>query len=146
MAAPPLGARLQRDLLLDAAAIRAGAEAVGDMNPLHHDETAAAASRYGELIASGAYTAALLAGLLSSGFNDQANDGSGQVGVDYQVRFRGPVRVNRLMRMEWVVSALEERRSGVLAHMTGQIVDTIDGSVVLSAELRVLYFTPKPPC
>ena len=146
MAAPPLGARLQRDLLLDAVAIRSGAEAVGDLNPLHHDETAAAASRYGELIASGAYTAALLAGLLSNGFEGQANDGSGQVGVDYQVRFRGPVRVNRLMRMEWVVSALEERRSGVLAHMLGQIVDTTDDAIVLSAELRVLYFTPGPAC
>ena len=144
MAAPPLGARLQRNLQLDAAAIRAGAAAVGDLNPLHHDEAVAAASRYGELIASGAYTSALLAGLLSARFEGQADDEGGQVGVQYQVRFRGPVRVNRPMRMEWVVSALEQRRSGVLAHMQGQIVDTTDEAVVLSAEIKVLYFTAKP--
>ena len=141
MAAPPLGARLQRDLRLDAAAIKAGAHMVGDLNPLHHDEAFAAASRYGELIASGAYTSGLLAGLLSVGFGEATENDHGHVGVDYHVRFRGPVRVDRLMRMEWVVAALEERRSGILATMAGQIIDTTDDATVLSAEMKLLYFT-----
>ena len=142
MAAPPVGARLERDLLLDAAAIRAGALMVGDHNPLHHDEAFAAASRYGELIASGAYTSGLLAGLLSIGFGEAAENDHGHVGVDYHVRFRGPVRVNRLMRMEWVVATLEERRSGIVATMEGRIIDTTDNATVLTAEMKLLYFTP----
>ncbi len=140
MAAPPVGARLERNLLLDAAAIRAGAHMVGDLNPLHHDEAFAAASRYGELIASGAYTSGLLAGLLSIGFEGATENENGHVGVDYQVRFRGPVRVDRLMRMEWVVTALEERRSGMVAIIAGRIIDTTDDATALSAEMKLLYF------
>ena len=127
--------------MLDAAAIRAGAHSVGDLNPLHHDEVFARKSRYGELIASGAYTSGLLAGLLSIGFGEAIEHDYGHVGVDYHVRFRGPIRVDRLMRMEWVVATLEERRSGILATMEGRIVDTTDNATVLSAEMKLLYFT-----
>ena len=141
MPAPPVGARLERDLVLNAAAIRAGAHSVGDLNPLHHDEVFAAKSRYGELIASGAYTSGILAGLLSIGFGEATENDYGHVGVDYHVRFRGPIRVDRLMRMEWVVAALEERRSGILASMEGRIIDTTDNATVLSAEMKLLYFT-----
>ena len=140
MAAPPVGARVERELRLGAAAIRAGATMVGDMNPLHHDEAVAAASRFGELIASGAHTSALLAGMLGSGFGDEAKDGRGQVGLEYRVQFLGPVRVGRGMRMEWVVAAHEQRRSGTIARMEGRVVDAEDGGVAIAAELAVLYF------
>ena len=113
---------------------------VGDMNPLHHDDAAAAASRFGELIASGAHTAALLAGMLGSGFGDEGKDGLGQVGVDYQVQFRRPVRLDHEMRMEWVVTAHEPRRAGTLARMEGRIVDVESGKDAVTAELSVLYF------
>ena len=56
MAAPPLGARLQWNLRLDAAAIKAGAQIVRNLNPLRHDQ------------AIGPYTSGLLAGLVSTGF------------------------------------------------------------------------------
>ena len=140
MAAPPVGARVERVLRLDAAAIKAGARAVGDMNPLHHDDAAAAASRFGELIASGAHTSALLAGMLSLGFGDEGEDGRGQVGVDYHIEFRRPVRVDREMRMTWVVMAHEQRRSGTMARMEGSIVDVEDGRPAVTATLNVLYF------
>ena len=141
MAAPPIGARMERDLLLDADAIRAGARLVGDMTPLHHDPPFAAASRYGEMIASGAHTSALLAGILSNGFDDEANDGRPMVGVDYKVSFRGPVRVSRGMRMDWIVMAHEPHRSGVIARLEGRIVDAETAAVALTAEMTVLYFT-----
>ena len=143
MAAPPIGARMSRDLRLDADAIRAGALQVGDKNPLHHDAAFAAASRYGELIASGAYTSALLAGLLSEGFGDENENGFGHVGVEYKVSFRGPVRVDRLLRLEWLVVAVEPRRSGTRACLEGRIIDTVDGATALSAEMTILYFGPR---
>lgn len=142
MAAPPVGARLTRELRLDADAIRATALQVGDLNPLHHSAEFAAASRFGELIASGAYTSGLLAGILSEGFGDEAADGCGHVGVDYKVRFKGPVRVDRLMRLDWVVAAVETRRSGVMARLEGSITDTTDDAVAVSAEMLLFYFAP----
>ncbi len=139
MSAPPVGTRIERPLRLDAAAIKAGATTVGDMNPLHHDDALAAASRFGELIASGAHTAAILAGILGTGFGDE--DGRGQVGVDYHVQFRRPVRVDHEMRMAWVVAAHEPHRSGTLVRMEGSIVDAADGKAALTATLSVLYFS-----
>lgn len=140
MAAPPVGARLSREICFDAAAIRATALHVGDKNPLHHSDDIAAGSRFGELIASGAYTSGLLAGLLSEGFGDESADGKGHVGVDYKVRFIAPVRVDRLMSFEWMVAELEPRRSGTLARLEGSIVDTISGTLAVSAEMKLLYF------
>lgn len=140
MAAPPVGARLSREIRLDAAAIRTTALHVGDLNPLHHSVEFAAASRFGELIASGAYTSGLLAGLLSEGFGDEAADGLGHVGVDYRVRFIGPVRVDRLMRSDWTVIGVEPRRFGTLARLEGRIVDTTDGAIAVSADMTLLYF------
>ena len=92
------------------------------------------------LIASGAYTSGLLAGLLSEGFGDESADGKGHVGVDYKVRFIAPVRVDRLMSFEWTVADLEPRRSGTLARLEGCIVDTTSGTVAVSAEMMLLYF------
>ncbi|GEM_PF-5495371 len=140
MSAPPVGARLVKEIRFDAEAIRATALHVGDKNPLHHDDDVAASSRFGELIASGAYTSGLLAGLLSEGFGDEAADGKGQVGVDYKARFIGPVRVDRLMRFEWTVAELEPRRSGTIARLEGRIVDTTTDTVAVSAEMTLFYF------
>jgi acyl dehydratase len=136
---PPVGARIAHDLLLDAAAIKAGARAIGDMNPLHHDEAFAAASRFGELIASGAHTGALLVGMLGSAFGNDSTEGSGLVGVDYSVQFRAPVRVNRAMRMEWEVAAVEPRRKGAIVRMDGRIVDAETAAPALIAKLTMLY-------
>ncbi|WP_158747861.1 MaoC/PaaZ C-terminal domain-containing protein [Acidisphaera sp. L21] len=140
MAAPRVGSRLERLLKLDAAGIKSGAQFVGDMNPLHHDDTQAAASRYGELIASGAHTSALLAGMLGSGFGDEGSDLRGQVGVDYRVQFRRPIRIDREMRMEWVVVAHEAHGSGTMARLEGRVVDIDSGKVAIEATLSVLYF------
>ena len=145
MAAPAVGSRTSRELRLDAEAIKATALQVGDRNKLHHSDAFAAASRFGELIASGAYTSGLLAGLLSEGFGEVDDDGYGHVGVEYKVRFIGPVRVDRLMRLEWEVMALEPRRSGTLARLAGRITDTTDGKIAVAAEMTLLYFgAPRP--
>ena len=145
MAAPPVGARLFCELRLDADAIRATALSVGDHNPLHHSDAVAARSRFGELIASGAYMSGRLAGLLSEGFGDEAADGYGHVGVEYETRFIGPVRVDRLLRLEWEVASLEPRRSGTLARLDGRVVDTTDGKTAVAAVMTLLYFGPPRP-
>ena len=83
-----VGDRVEEEFSLDAAAIRAGAQLVGDFNLLHHDETFAASSRFGDLIASGAHTSALFAGLTTKRFGKK--DGGRGVGVDYSVHSSHP--------------------------------------------------------
>jgi acyl-CoA thioesterase FadM len=60
--------------------------------------------------------------------------------MEYTVKFRAPIRVDRPMRMEWVVTSVQPARSGQIARMAGRIVDAADGTTALTAELVVLYF------
>jgi hypothetical protein len=61
-AAARVGERFTRRASFDADSIRKFATLCGDHNPLHHDERAAAASRFGTLIASGPHVVALMMG------------------------------------------------------------------------------------
>ncbi len=140
MPIPDIGAHVERDLVLDPAAIRAGAELVGDANPLHHDEAFAARSRYGGLIASGAHTAALLAGLATRGFGEERDDGPGAVGVDIAARFVAPIRAMQRLRLRWQITGHEPRRSGTLVRLEGGIADADTGAPLLTATMTVLYF------
>lgn len=139
VAVPPVGTRIEQGLMLDEAAIRAGATLIGDLNPLHHDAAYAASTRFGGLIASGAHTAALLAGMIGARLvQDSAKVGT-VVGMDYRVQFRAPVPVDRAMRMEWVVTAVEPRRSGHRVRLTGRIADADSGAVAIEAEMTCLF-------
>lgn len=133
-----VGARIERELSLDAGAIRAGAASVGDENPLHHDEAFAARSRFGGLIASGAHMAGLLCGLAAKGFGPPDPNGRGGVGVDYSVRFLAPVRAGRSLRMEWVVAAVEPKARGKIARLEGRIVDVADDATLMAATMTAL--------
>ncbi|OKO83626.1 MaoC family dehydratase [Bradyrhizobium sp. AS23.2] len=141
MSVPEVGDRTEQELLLDVATIRAGAHLVGDFNPLHHDETVAASSRFGGIIASGAHTSALLAGLATRGFGKKSADDRGGVGVDYSVQFLAPALAGRTFRMEWSVATLERRKSGTIGRLEGKIVDTTDDVTVLTGKMTVLYFS-----
>lgn len=144
MAAPPVGTRITQDLLLDADAIRAGARLVGDFNPLHHDAALAATTRFGGLIASGAHSSALLAGIVSILLTERGFGPA--VGMDYAVQFVRPVHVGQAMRMEWVVTAITPARSGNIAVLEGQITDPRDGKPALTARMRCLFFAaPASP-
>ena len=140
MAAFAVGTRIEQELTLDEAAIRAGARLVGDMNPLHHDAAFAAASRFGGLIASGAHTAALLSGFAATGFDPPAKNGRGSVGVDYGVAWRAPVRAGQRLRLEWTVTAIEPKRAGAIGRLEGRIADAADGATLLAGRMTVLIF------
>ena len=57
-----IGDRFAKEVVFTAEAIRAFASSIGDTNPLHHDEVAAAASPFGRIIASGAHSFSLMLG------------------------------------------------------------------------------------
>lgn len=138
-----VGARTQHWLTLDVDAIRAGATLVGDFNPLHHDEAFAATTRFGGLFASGAHTSALLAGMVSKGWppSDDPDAPSAYVGVEYTVQFKAPCRVNRRLRFEWEVMAIEPKSRGHIVRLDGRIVDEEDGTLVLAGKMAMLGFS-----
>ena len=88
--------------------VRAFSLAMGDTNPLHLDAEVAARSRYGQLIASGTHTAALLMGLTASHFSTRST----VVGVGFDVAFKRPVFANACVTLEWTVTRVTPHRGG----------------------------------
>ncbi|TCP55337.1 MaoC dehydratase-like protein [Tamaricihabitans halophyticus] len=62
-------------------------EISGDRNPLHYDEAAAAASRFGEIVVQGGITSAILNAVVA-----EKLPGPGTVFLNTQFDFKAPVR------------------------------------------------------
>jgi acyl dehydratase len=119
---PPVavvGERFAKAHRFDVEQVKAFATAAGDDNPLHHDEAAAAASRYGRLIASGTQTSALLLGLTASHFSKRGP----VVGVGFSLAFKRPVYADERVTIEWIITAIRPRASG-----KGHLID-LEGSL-----------------
>ncbi len=131
-----VGHHFTKTITFDEAAIRAFAAAAGDENPLHHDASYAAASRFGGIIASGTHHGALMMGLVAT---ELTRHGAG-VGLDFSLSFRKPVSAGATMRLTWEVTALEPapRLGGTIAHLAGQMTDVATGTVVLIATGKCL--------
>jgi acyl dehydratase len=109
--------------------------AVGDDNPIHHDQGYAAGTRYGRLIASGTHTTALLLGLSASYFSK----GMSMVGLDYWVGFRRPIYADETIKMEWLVIRVtpNKKLGGSIVELRGRILGQ-DGKTSLGAKGRLL--------
>lgn len=79
--------RFSSEVALSPAMVVDVANAVGDNNPLHHDPTFAATTRFGRPTASGPHTTALLLALTASHFSTRG----AMLGLEFWVRFRRPV-------------------------------------------------------
>lgn len=126
----PVGERFARRVTLDAASIRAFATLCGDANPLHHDETAAARSPFGTLIASGPQTASLMMGLNATFFCERFD----ALGLNFAFRFVRAVPAGTTLTLEWVVSRSERKPSlaGHVVAVEGRAVGD-DGVVFVTA-------------
>ncbi|WP_204249242.1 MaoC/PaaZ C-terminal domain-containing protein [Frondihabitans sp. PAMC 28766] len=100
------------------------AGASGDFNSLHHDAAVARESGFPDVIAMGQLQAALAAGLLSD-----------WVGVEhvaeFSVRFRSPVGVGDVIRLEAEVTRIEGAEAVV------DVTASVDGRAVATASARV---------
>jgi acyl dehydratase len=135
MQRPQPGERFAAEVTLTPDVVAHYAGAVGDTNPVHHDETFAAATRYGRIIASGTHTTALLLGLTASHF---AKTGA-MVGLEFWVKFRRPVFADETVTLEWLVIkvAPNEKLRGDVVELRGRIKGQ-DGRTALGAKGRVL--------
>lgn len=120
---------------LDPEQVSAMALAVGDTNPVHHDEEFARGTRFGRPIASGTYTTALLLALTASHFSQD----SAMLGLDYWVGFKRPIYADEAITLEWLVICVTQntRLNGEIVELRGRILGA-DGQTSLGAKGRLL--------
>lgn len=117
------------------------AQLTGDTNPLHSDAAIAARARFGEIIASGQHTSALLMGLLASHFSrSDAEVRREMLCLNANFSFKHPVFADQELTLRWRVTQLEwkERLSGWLAQLEGSMgVPRTEPAVVARATILV---------
>lgn len=136
-----VGDSFSRLVRFDAAGIAAFAQATGDTNPLHHDPAYAARSRFGGIIASGSQVSALLLGQCAGWFSDKGEN----VGLDFAVRFRAPVRAGDAVTLHWRIVEIAPKASlkGDIVALEGEAVRE-DGTVAVSAHATAALFHECP--
>jgi acyl dehydratase len=128
-----IGETATRTRHITEADIRAFATMCEDFNPLHHDAEAAAASRFGGLIASGPHYVSLLLGLLATAYSKHGP----QVGVECSVVFAKPVRPGDTIEFKWVVREIAPKSKGDIVTLDGSITNQ-HGDTVLTAIGKIL--------
>ncbi len=98
-------------------------ELTGDRNPLHYDEAAAAASRFGGIIVQGGVTTGLLNAVVAENL-----PGPGSVFLHVEWDFKAPVRPGDEITAEIEVLAVREDKP--ISTLRTTIVNQ-DGTVVL---------------
>ncbi|WP_116364500.1 MaoC family dehydratase [Parahaliea mediterranea] len=135
-------ARYQRRI--DTQHIRLFAAACGDTNPVHLDPAFAAGTPFGEPIAHGMLTGALVSAALALEL-----PGPGTVYLGQSLRFRAPVKVGDTLTVELVVSELRERRQWVSLDCTvrnqhDKVVASGSAEVMAPSEKTTLTLPPEP--
>jgi acyl dehydratase len=85
--APKVGERAERSRLVRPEYIELFTEISGDRNPLHYDEAAARASRFGEIVVQGGVTSSILNAVVAEDL-----PGPGTVFLHVDWKFNAPVR------------------------------------------------------
>jgi acyl dehydratase len=84
---PRVGQKAERSRRIEPEYIRLFTEISGDKNPLHYDEAAARASRFGEIVVQGGVTSGILNAVVAEDL-----PGPGTVFLHVDWRFTAPVR------------------------------------------------------
>ncbi len=124
-----VGQTARRTRTVTARDIELFTELTGDRNPLHYDEEAASASRFGGIIVQGGVTSGLLNALVAE---DLPGPGSVFLHVDWS--FRAPVRPGDEITAE--AEVLETRDDKPISRLRTTITRQ-DGTVVLDGTALV---------
>jgi acyl dehydratase len=106
-----------------------------DNNPLHYDLMAAQRAQFGEIIASGQHSAALLIGMLATHFS--RNDDGVQremLCLNMNFSFKGPVFADQEVQLRWVVADMHwnSKLRGMLALLDGTAMVTAGKPAVIA--------------
>ncbi len=134
-----IGDRFAKEVVFTADAIRALASSIGDTNPLHHDEDAAAASPFGRIIASGAHSFSLMLAAVP----DYLKAWTPNVGLEASVRLLRPVRAGDRAQAEWEVTEIADaaKLKGWIVTVSGRLTRD-DGVVALTGVSKSLVYWP----
>ena len=127
--APTVGRTASRSRRVAAEDIVRFTEISGDRNPLHYDEEAARASRFGELIVQGGVTSAILNAVVAEDL-----PGPGSVFLNVSWDFKAPVRPGDEITAE--VEVLEAREDKPLTKLRTTIRNQ-EGTIVLDGTALV---------
>jgi acyl dehydratase len=132
-----IGDRFAREVAFTEESIRQFATYVGDSNPLHHDQTAAAASSFGRL--SGIQTFSMMLAAVP----DYLRPWQPNVGLEASVRLLRPVRAGDSARIEWEVTDIADtpKLKGWIVTVSGRLVRE-DGVLALTAISKSLVYWP----
>lgn len=102
----------------------------GDVNPIHLDADYAATTQFGQRIAHGMYTGALVSAALAIEL-----PGPGTIYLGQELKFRAPVFIGDTITVELEVESIREDKAivGLLCSCTNQ-----DGKVVASGKATVI--------
>jgi len=121
--APSVGQKAERSRHVEPGYIQLFTELSGDRNPLHYDEKAARASRFGEIVVQGGVTSAILNAVVAEDL-----PGPGTVFLHVDWRFTAPVRPGDTITGK--VEVLEVREDKPITKLATS-VRRQDGVVVL---------------
>ena len=121
--APRPGDRAELSRRVEAADFRRFTELSGDRNPLHYDERAARASRFGEIVVQGGVTSVILNAVVA-----ERLPGPGTVFLNVNWDFRAPVRPGD--EITGAVEVLEVRDDKPITRLRTTVTRG-DGTVVL---------------
>ena len=117
-----VGEKLGRTLRYTRDDIAAFARLSNDQNPLHHDALVAQRARFGDIIASGEQTAAILMGMLATHFS-RHDDGVWRevLTLNMNFAFKSPIFAEREVTLGWQVANVQwsGKLKGWLAHLDG---------------------------
>ena len=117
-----VGEKLTRTVRYTREEIALFARSSFDHNPLHVDALAAQRGRFGEIIASGQQTAAILMGMLATHFS-RHDDGVRRemLCLNMNFAFKGPIFAEQTVELIWTVAKIEwnNKLGGWIAHLDG---------------------------
>ena len=130
---PQVGQKAQRTRKVTSRDIELFTEISGDRNPLHYDEEAAKASRFGGIVVQGGVTSAILNAVVAEDL-----PGPGTVFLQVNWSFKAPVRPGDTISGEVEITKVREDKpiTELLTRVT-----TSDGTVVLEGN-AVCYTMP----
>jgi acyl dehydratase len=128
---PEVGTRASRSRAVTAEDIERFTAISGDRNPLHYDEAAARASRFGEIIVQGGITSAILNAVVA-----EELPGPGTVFLEVAWRFTAPVRPGDTITGE--VEVTDARTDKPITHLRTTVTP---GDGVIALEGTALCYT-----
>lgn len=125
-----IGEEISCDAVFGKDSIKQFATLAGDMNPLHHDEAFANASRYGSLIASGTQTSSVMMGALASFISSRGS----AVGLGFSMKMRKAVKAGEKAKIVWTIVSVDYKASlgGDIVTFEGELLNA-EGQVAVSA-------------